>query len=87
MERERYDQLEAYCRMLGHGVRFSYCRIAKTGLPCHRVLDCWFERIPVQEYMTACYSAREREAVFKPPGNRVATLIDLIRQAQERQKS
>ncbi|MFH1155517.1 MAG: hypothetical protein V1793_17055 [Pseudomonadota bacterium] len=86
MEKEQFDTTVGYCRMLGHEVEFSYCRIVKNGLPCHKVLDCWFEQFPVKDYVDCWYSAGEQVIIFEEPKNRMVTLFDLIQQAKARQQ-
>lgn len=73
--------------MLGHEVPFSYCRAAQNGLPCFKILDCWFEKIAVQEYLDLHYSAEEQENILKKPAPKVNTLLDLIEKAKNRKKT
>jgi hypothetical protein len=86
MDKEAFDTVAGYCRMLGHEVTFSYCRTVREGLFCHRILDCWFERIPVREFVERFYSPGEREIAFRPPESRMVTLYDLIRKANARKQ-
>jgi hypothetical protein len=81
---DRHDNLKSYCRMLGHGVPFKYCRTTAQGVPCRKILDCWFESIPIREYMEAHYSPEELERILKAPENKVSSLLDLIEQARRR---
>ena len=82
------DDLERRCPKLGGPVHFGYCLIAETGRqPCPKIFDCWWERFDVVAHL------RDRlpEGVFaglacRPPANKVAGLVDLVRQAQERLK-
>ncbi len=69
--------------MLGHEVDFSYCRIAKDGLPCFKVLDCWFERFPVEKFINDNYTDEEKKIIFTRPENKVSTLFDLIEKAKK----
>ncbi len=79
---EKYDKEEGYCRTLGHYVPFSYCRSMKDGIPCHRVLDCWFERFPVDEYLKAHYGEDEIARILQPPKQKISSLIELIEKAR-----
>ncbi|MBN1696235.1 MAG: hypothetical protein JW881_01865 [Spirochaetales bacterium] len=79
---EQYDSERIYCRKLGHHLGFIYCRTEHDGLPCSRVLDCWFSRIPVRDFILANYSESERERIFAPPRQKTETLLDLIKKAQ-----
>ncbi len=79
-----YDKEEGYCRMLGHFLSFEYCRSANKGLPCSRVLDCWFESFPIQEFINKNYSDEEQKKIFEPPKSKVLTLTEILEQAQNR---
>lgn len=80
---ETYDKLEVYCRRLGHYVNFGYCRTCNNGLPCHKIMDCTFEKIPIQEFLAEKYTEEEIEAALAPPANKITSLIDLINRAKE----
>ncbi len=79
--------LERRCPRLGGDVPFDYCCACEAGKrPCFKVLDCWWERFDVVAYMKARLSP-ENFAVLATrhaPPNKVGSLVDLIRQAQER---
>lgn len=79
------DQQQRRCPRLGHLVEFEYCRISSDGAPCFKVLDCWWEQFDVVAY----FKARLSEEAFSKlqtasPPNKVASLVDLIRQARAR---
>ena len=80
----QYDNEEIYCRKLGHHLTFKYCRTEREGLPCAKVLDCWFENIPIEEFVRSNYSEAEIAAITAPPKPKVATLFDLIAEAKKR---
>ncbi len=82
MNPEDFDENKQYCRMLGHEVAFSYCRVLKQKLPCHRIEDCWFESLPVEKYIETCFSAEEQLKIFAPPQPKIASLVDMINQAK-----
>jgi len=90
MAREEFDQLETYCRKLGHSVPFSYCRIENGSqmpngrLPCSKILDCWFERIPIQEFVQKNYSRQEQEVIFAPARSRLEVICDIAEQIRNR---
>ncbi len=81
---DTYDKEEGYCRTLGHYVPFRYCRTVKDGAPCHRILDCWFERIPVKAYLQEHHTDEEIAGILEPPRPKMASLIDLIEKAKKR---
>jgi hypothetical protein len=80
---DTHDKEEGYCRTLGHYVPFIYCRTMKDGVPCHRILDCWFERFPVDEFLKAHYSQEEIASILEPPRPKISSLIDLIEKARK----
>jgi len=81
--KEQYDEKSGYCRMLGHTLGFNYCRIMREGLPCHNILNCWFERFPVQEFIRENYSAEEQQAIFQPPRMKLETLSEVLSKVQK----
>lgn len=81
-----FDDYEGYCRMLGHHLRFSYCRGCRNGYPCFKVLDCWFEKFDVRKFVEENYAPEEIEQFLQPPKSRMQTLMVLIEQAQRRMK-
>lgn len=82
--RKQFDEHRGYCRLLGHEVVFAYCRIAKEGLPCFKILDCWYERLPVEDYIQTLYSPEERGQILARPAPKMTTLVDLINKARQR---
>ncbi|MEN8140360.1 MAG: hypothetical protein ABFR97_03955 [Thermodesulfobacteriota bacterium] len=88
---KKFDDREWYCPMLGHTIGFSYCRTMQDGLPCGRIRNCWFELLPIQDFVQANYSEDERNAIFKPPKSRaenlMATLERVTGDPDEKEKS
>ena len=81
-----FDEKEGYCRILGHHLRFSYCRSCQEGFPCFKILDCWFENLDIRTFIEENFTAAEIEQFLKPPKPKMQTLMTLIQQAQERMK-
>lgn len=81
--RNQYDQLDLYCRKLGHHVKFEYCRHENFGKFCSKVRDCWFETIPIDEYLKANYSEEEIAHLFQPPKSKIVSIFELIQKAQQ----
>ena len=79
-----FDDQDCYCRILGHHLRFSYCRSCQDGDPCFKILDCWFDKFDVRKFMEENYTAEEIERFLRPPKPKVQTLVTLIQQAQQR---
>ena len=42
------------------------------------MVDCWFERIPVREYLAQHFTAQQLRAVFEPPKPKVSQILDII---------
>jgi hypothetical protein len=81
------EHLERRCPRLGGDVAFAYCmQCGENDAPCFKVCDCWWERFDVVAYLKARLSpeAFARIAVHRPPPDKVCSLVELIRQAQER---
>lgn len=75
------------CPRLGGEVTFGYCKVCGDGsTPCFKVLDCWWERFDVVAHMQAYLTPEAFDALsnLRTPPDKVASLVDLIRQAQER---
>jgi hypothetical protein len=82
-----YDSREIYCRKLGHYLTFRYCRSERDGLPCGKITDCWFDKIPIGEYLRDNYSPGELAGSIGPPPAKAATLVAMIEQARRRMKA
>jgi hypothetical protein len=83
---EAHDQREAYCRMLGHSVPFRYCRGVAEGLPCRKILDCWFERFDVAAFVKEHYTAEQIESILAPPKPKMTSLVELVERAKAARK-
>lgn len=46
-------------------------------LPCGRILDCWFERLPIQQYIGDHFSRDEQKQVFEPLKPKMQVLATL----------
>ena len=81
------DGFERRCPRLGGDVTFGYCRVCgESQTPCFKVFDCWWESFDVVAFMKTHLSPEAFEALSKNrrPPDKVASLVDLIRQAQKR---
>ena len=76
------DRREGHCRRLGHPVSFSYCRRAGDGLPCPRILDCWFETFDVASFLRSAYSPEELGRAFRPQPPKVTQLLEILQAAR-----
>ena len=81
----RYDEKQNYCRMLGHSVTFLYCRTTAQNIPCRKIKDCWFETLPIADYMDLHFSPEQQVQIFREPVPKVASILDLIEKARSRE--
>ncbi len=83
------DRLEQRCPRLGGPITFKYCRQGGEGQkPCFKIIDCWWETFDVKTYLEEILSESEFKALVnaKPP-DKINSLIDLIEQAKQRNKT
>ncbi len=79
--------LERRCPRLGGDVTFAYCcECEAKKRPCFKILDCWWERFDVAAYLKTRLSPEvfDKLSTHRAPPNKVASLVELIRQARER---
>jgi hypothetical protein len=81
---EENDTRRRRCPRLGHGVPFSYCRHPGEPVPCGGIYDCWWETFDIRAFMERHYEPDVLRQVTRPKGHRLTTLMDLVRQAQQR---
>ncbi|KPK75982.1 MAG: hypothetical protein AMJ79_08855 [Phycisphaerae bacterium SM23_30] len=80
----QHDERVRRCRKLGHEVSFRYCRQELGGLPCGRIIDCWFETFDVENFLCQFYSSEQIRQILAPPPAKLSSIIEMIQQAQER---
>lgn len=73
--------------MLGHAVNFLYCRTTAEGIPCRKIMDCWFETLPIKDYLEEHINQEQLKTLFNPPESKVSSLLDLIEKARQRTDS
>ncbi len=79
------DDFKIRCRKLGHQIHFSYCRRESSGLPCFKILDCWYPYFPIEALLRGELTEEEWQDVFeKPRQPKILSLVELIEQAQKR---
>ena len=76
--KEKYDLEEFYCPKLGHHLKFKYCRTENIGLPCSRLMTCCSDKIPVQDFLHTQYSNVEIQQIFKKPGPKINSILDIV---------
>ena len=75
------------CPRLGHQIQFSYCRNENFGLPCSRILDCWYPHFQVEKYLRKELTQEEwHEAFEKDIKPKMMSLMELINQAHKRKE-
>ncbi|MEW6667608.1 MAG: hypothetical protein AB1512_20565 [Thermodesulfobacteriota bacterium] len=78
------EECQIRCRKLGHEVPFPYCRRENKGLPCFKIIDCWYEVFLVEDLLRSELNPEEWEALFqRPPKPKVLNLVELIEQAKK----
>jgi hypothetical protein len=81
---EENDTREGYCRMLGHRLKFRYCRSVNERLPCSRIMDCWFEAFPVREFIQRNYNEGEVGRFLAPAQPKIVSILELAERARRR---
>jgi hypothetical protein len=73
------------CPRLGHQITFSYCRVENRGLPCFKIVDCWYEHFMVEDFLRRELKPEEWEKVFnRPVKPKILSLVELIEEAKKR---
>jgi hypothetical protein len=79
------EEYQIRCPRLGHHIAFSYCRVENKGLPCFKIIDCWYEHFMVEEFLREDLKPEEWERAFnrtmKP---KILSLVELIEEAKKR---
>lgn len=76
------------CPRLGHPIPFSYClKDGEEGLPCWKVVDCWWEYFDVLGYLKEHYSEAELKKLLQTrPKPKINSIVELIEQVKNRQR-
>ena len=83
------DSLQQRCPRLGGPVPFKYCRTTgEGGMPCFKIMDCWWETFDIRTYLENSLSESEFKSILeaKPP-DKIATILELIEQAKQRKQN
>jgi len=84
---DKYDVFEKRCPMLGHAITFKYCRSVNANVPCRKIMDCWFEQIPIHQYLEENFSAETVQNLLQPPKPKIVSLLEMIDQARAIQQN
>jgi len=68
-------------------VGFAYCRTGTRALPCARIADCWFERIPIEEYLRRHYTPQELGAIFAPRPGKLTSILEIVQNVTSRRSA
>lgn len=79
-----HDKRSKRCPKLGHDITFDYCQTEANGGLCNGILNCWWEFFNVHEFLKRQAPEALAELEARTPQNRVASLADMIKQAQAR---
>lgn len=86
MDKKEYppdNEYQIRCPKLGHQIAFSYCRLENRGLPCAKVLDCWYDHFLVEMFLRKTLSAQQWECTFNtPPKSKLSSLLEIMEQAK-----
>ncbi|RLC15325.1 MAG: hypothetical protein DRI57_13020 [Deltaproteobacteria bacterium] len=84
MDEDSRDHLERRCPRLGGSVTFQYCMdCGDEELPCFKIFDCWWEYFDIVTYLQKKLSEDQfKRLAISKPRPKVASLVDLIRQAR-----
>ena len=77
-----YDDRHLHCPKTGHEVAFEYCRVEQSDGPCRNLLSCWWDHIGVASFVAEHFRGSAPADLFDGPADQVASLADLIEQAQ-----
>jgi hypothetical protein len=84
---DQYDKKQTYCKQLGHHVPFKYCRTVNNKLPCKQIFNCWFEILPIKEFIAQNYEKEEIKAILTPAPSRLERILDIAGKVYEQQKN
>ncbi len=82
------ENLERRCPRLGSPITFQYCLISgEDDTICGKILDCWWERFDVENYLKNNMSAAEFNSLMaraeKPP-NKISSIVEIVEAAKKR---
>jgi hypothetical protein len=82
-----HDDQKRYCPMLGHEIRFTYCRAPASDLPCRKIFNCWFRTFDVETFVRNHFTQEEIDKILTPSRDKTLTIIDLIEKARKANKT
>ena len=83
----KFDSEKIYCRKLGHYLTFKYRREENLKLPCGKILDCWYDKIYIHEYLREYYKNNDLNYLYKSQTPKITSILNLIEEAKKRAAS
>lgn len=83
---DQFDEKQTYCKQLGHHVPFKYCRLVNNKLPCTQVFNCWFEILPVREFVAGNYNKEEKKRILTPAPSRLDRILNIAEKMYKQNK-
>ena len=76
---DMYDAEEIRCRRLGHDLTFKYCRKESMDEPCAKIIDCWFSRIGILEYLNSQFGTKFlHEFVNRERKDKITSILEIV---------
>ncbi|RLB20483.1 MAG: hypothetical protein DRG76_10935 [Deltaproteobacteria bacterium] len=77
------DSHHIYCPKLGHLVHFAYCRRQGHGVPCEKIINCWYEVFLIEDYLRKTLSPSEWDSFLaRRPKPKLTMLVELALKSQ-----
>lgn len=77
-----HDHLQQHCRMLGHRVPFEFCRSMNNHLPCNKILDCWKNILPIDEFIRQNFTDNEMATFLAPAKPKLVQIYEIMKKAE-----
>ena len=83
---DAHDHLQQHCRSLGHRVPFKYCRSVNSNLPCNKILECWKNIMPIDNFIRQHFTDIEMAAFLAPTKPKLVQIFELMKKAGDRER-
>lgn len=84
---QQFDHLEIRCPILGHPLHFSYCRCTQGNVPCRKILDCWHQRIPIQQFVHQHFDRETVQRLVAAPKPKLMSILEIAQRAKASKKN
>ncbi len=76
---DKYDNEEIRCRKLGHNVTFKYCRKESVDEPCEKMIDCWYSRMKIFEYLNGQFGTKFlQEFINRERKGKITSILEIV---------